>query len=114
MYAIFADLFALLLVIAGTSMSVIGVLGYYRLPDVFTRLHATGLVGTFGVTFLAAATVLAAGVAWPKALLLAILTFIAGPVTTHALGSAAYRIGLPLKLSFRNDLNPEAPKSTPE
>ena len=34
-----------LAVLIGTFFSVTGVLGYYRLPDVYTRLHATGKVG---------------------------------------------------------------------
>ncbi len=49
---IFLQLIALIAVIAGTFFSLVGVLGLVRLPDVYTRLHATGKVGVFGVVFL--------------------------------------------------------------
>ncbi len=101
MLPLLTSILALVLILAGTAASVLGILGYYRLPDVFTRLHATGMVGTFGVTLLVGATVFAAGVAWPKAILLAVLILIAGPCTSHALASAAYRIRLPLHRSAR-------------
>lgn len=83
-------------VIVGTLFSAVGLLGYIRLPDVYSRLHATGKVGVFGTVFL-----LLAAMAWTplgvgKGLILILLLLIAGPVTSHALGSAAYRIGLPV------------------
>jgi len=84
--------------------STLGVLGYIRLPDVYARLHATGKVGVFGVVLL-----LVAAVAWTplglgKGLVLIALLLIAGPVTSHALASAAYRIGIPVKGALRDDL----------
>ncbi len=95
---------ATLAVIGGTLFSVIGVLGYVRLPDVYTRLHATGKVGVFGVVLL-----LVAAIAWTplglgKGLVLIALLLLAGPVTSHALASAAYRIGIPMKQALRDDL----------
>jgi len=98
------QLIAILAVVVGTMFSALGVLGYIRLPDVYTRLHATGKVGVFGVVLL-----LAAAVAWTplglgKGLLLIGLLLIAGPVTSHALASAAYRIGIPVKGALRDDL----------
>ena len=95
---------AIAAVVAGTFFSIVGIVGYWRLPDVYTRLHATGKVGTFGVVLL-----LLAGIATPqlgigKALLLAVLLLISGPVTSHAMSSAAYRLKIPLKRSIRDDL----------
>lgn len=95
---------AILVVILGTFFSVTGVLGYFRLPDVYTRLHATGKVGVFGVVFLLVGAMAATPVIWGKALILIVLLIIAGPVVSHALGSAAYRVGIPLKQSVRDDL----------
>jgi multicomponent Na+:H+ antiporter subunit G len=98
------QLIAILAVVVGTIFSALGVLGYIRLPDVYTRLHATGKVGVFGVVLL-----LAAAVAWTplglgKGLVLIAMLMIAGPVTSHALASAAYRIGIPVKGALRDDL----------
>ena len=39
-----------------------------------------------------------------KGLVLIALLLLAGPVTAHALGSAAYRVGIPLRQAIRNDL----------
>jgi len=100
----FLQLIALIAVIAGTFFSVVGVLGLVRLPDVYTRLHATGKVGVFGVVLLLVAAVIWTPLGWGKALLLIVLLMISGPVATHAIGSAAYRIGVPMKEPIRDDL----------
>jgi len=91
-------------VLAGTAFSMLGVLGYVRLPDVYTRLHAVGKVGIFGAVLL-----LLGAVAWTplglgKGLVLIALLLLAGPVTAHALASAAYRAGIPQSQALRDDL----------
>jgi multicomponent Na+:H+ antiporter subunit G len=98
------QLVAILAVLGGTAFSMLGVLGYVRLPDVYTRLHAVGKVGVFGTVLL-----LLGAVAWTplglgKGLVLIALLLLAGPVTAHALGSAAYRVGIPLRHAIRDDL----------
>jgi multicomponent Na+:H+ antiporter subunit G len=98
------QIIALLAVVIGTAFSVIGILGYTRMPDVYTRLHATGKVGVFGVVLLLLAAVALTPLGPGKALVLIVLLLIAGPVTSHALASAAYRGGIPLKRSKRDDL----------
>jgi len=100
----FFQLIALIAIIIGTLFSLIGVLGLIRLPDVYTRMHATGKVGVFGVVLLLVAAVIWTELGLGKALLLIILLMVAGPVTTHAISSAAYRIGLPMKGPVRDDL----------
>jgi multicomponent Na+:H+ antiporter subunit G len=100
----FFQLIAIIAVIVGTFFSIVGVLGMVRLPDVYARLHATGKVGVFGVVLLLAAAVVWTPLGWARALLLITLLMVAGPVVAHALSSAAYRIGIPMKRSVRNDL----------
>lgn len=100
-----ADLVTILLVVLATVFSVVGVLGYIRLPDVYTRLHATGKVATFGVVLLLLASVIAIGVPAAKAVVLAVLLLVASPAVSHAIASAAYRIGVPLKRAERDDLS---------
>jgi multicomponent Na+:H+ antiporter subunit G len=107
------QLAAILAVLAGTAFSVLGVLGYVRLPDVYTRLHAVGKVGVFGAVLL-----LLGAVAWTplglgKGLVLVALLLLAGPVTAHALASAAYRVGIPLKQAIRDDLAQTAKTNHP-
>jgi multicomponent Na+:H+ antiporter subunit G len=77
-----------------------------RLPDVYTRLHATGKVGVFGVVLLLTAAVAYTRLGWGKALVLIILLMIGGPVVAHAIGSAAYRLGIPMDNPVRKDLPP--------
>lgn len=96
---------AILAVVAGTAFSVLGVLGYVRLPDVYTRLHTVGKVGVFGAVLL-----LLGAVAWTplglgKGLVLVALLLLAGPITAHALASAAYRVGIPQSQPLRDDLS---------
>ncbi|CAG0929643.1 Na(+)/H(+) antiporter subunit G [Thermoflexales bacterium] len=105
------ELIAILAVIGGTAFSITGVLGLVRLPDVYTRLHATGKVGVFGVVLLLIAALLLTPLGLGKGLVLIVLLLIGGPVTAHALASAAYRIRIPLKHALRDDL---AETSEPE
>lgn len=99
-----SHLLAILAVVIGTAFSVLGVLGFIRMPDVYTRLHATGKVSVFGVVLLLLATVALTPLEFGKGLVLIVLLVIGGPVTSHAIGSAAHRIGLPLKRAVRDDL----------
>jgi len=100
----FLQLIVILAVLVGTFFSVVGVLGLIRLPDVYARLHAAGKVGIFGVVLLLVAAVVWTPLGWGKALLLMLLLMVAGPVTAHAIGSAAYQVNLPIKDAVRDDL----------
>jgi multicomponent Na+:H+ antiporter subunit G len=95
---------AILAVLVGTAFSMLGVLGYIRLPDVYTRLHAVGKVGVFGTVLLLLGAVAWTPLGMGKGLVLVALLLLAGPVTAHALASAAYRIGIPLGKPIREDL----------
>ncbi len=102
---IFLQSIALVAVVAGTAFSIIGVIGLLRLPDVYTRLHATGKVGVFGVVLLLIAAAAWTPLGWGRAVLLIILLMLTGPVAAHAIASAAYRIGLPMDQPVRDDLS---------
>jgi multicomponent Na+:H+ antiporter subunit G len=88
----------------GTLLSLVGVIGFVRLPDVYTRLHATGKVSVFGLVFL----LVAAGILTPltiwKALLLIFFVLLVVPSVTHSIASAAYRTGLPMARMARDEL----------
>ena len=101
------QLIAIIAVVIGTFFSVIGVLGYIRLPDVYTRLHATGMVSIFGVVLLLVASAVWTPVNWGHAIVLIVLILAAGPPTAHAIASAAHRIGQPRYKPLRDDLAKE-------
>lgn len=92
-------------VIVGTFFSILGVVGLIRLPDVYTRLHATGKVGLFGVVLLLIGDVVLTPLGLSKGLVLIVLLMIGGPAVAHVLASAAYRSGVPMKNSIRDDLS---------
>lgn len=97
-------LIATLAVLVGTFFSFVGIVGLVRLPDVYARMHATGKVSTFGVVLLTVAAVFVTPLAWSKALVLIALLILVGPVVSHAISSASYRLGLPMKQAVRDDL----------
>ena len=99
-----ALLIAIMAVLMGTFFSLVGVLGFIRFPDVYTRFHSTGKVGVFGVVLLLIAVVVWEHLGWGRGLILVFFLMLAGPATSHALASAAKRIGLPMKEAERDDL----------
>lgn len=96
---------AVCLVCFGTFFSIIAVLGYFRLPDVFSRLHTTGKVGVFGVVFFLTAAALTAKGAWGYALVLIFFLLASSPVASHAIASTAFRMGLRPKNAVQDDLS---------
>ena len=102
----FLQILLITAVLIGTFFSVVGVLGYFRLPDVYTKLHASGKVGVFGVVLLLVATIVASldNFSAGRGLILILLLLITGPVTSHAISSAAYRLGIRMEKSVRDDL----------
>ncbi len=106
-------LIAILAILVGTIFSLIGVLGMVRLPDVYARLHATGKVGIYGAVLLLVAAAVWTPLGWGRAILLIVLLMVTGPVTAHAISSAAYRIGTPMKNPIRDDLSAAEERPTP-
>lgn len=101
---VLAQIFAVFFLVIGTLLSLIGVIGFIRLPDVYTRLHATGKVSVFGVVFLLIAAILLTPLSLWKGLLLIFFVLMASPSVSHSVASAAYKAGLPMKDPARNDL----------
>jgi multicomponent Na+:H+ antiporter subunit G len=80
----------------GTTFLFLGSLGVFRFPDVYNRLQA----GTKCTTLGAFLTVIGVGIMqpewFPKALLIAVFILLTNPVSSHALGRAAKKSGVPL------------------
>ena len=101
---LFTQILAIFFLVVGTLLSLIGVIGFIRLPDVYTRLHATGKVSVFGVVFLLVAAILLTPLSLWKGLLLIFFVLMASPSVSHSVASAAYKAGLPMTDPARNDL----------
>ena len=85
-----------ILLALGGLFVLVGGIGILRLPDFFTRLHATGLNDTLGAAFMLIGLMVTAGFTLVSAKLALILFFLlfTSPTSTHALAKAALLGGL--------------------
>ncbi|MDP2845259.1 MAG: monovalent cation/H(+) antiporter subunit G [Candidatus Methanoperedens sp.] len=83
-------------IIAGLFFIVVGTIGLLRLPDFYSRMHATGKCDTLGVGLTITGLMIYNGFNFisVELLFLVIFIFIANPVATHAIARAAYKVGL--------------------
>ena len=90
------EILSLVLLGTGAFFLAVGSIGIVRLPDFFTRTHATGKSDTLGLILALAGIAIHEGFTINSAKLLAAVVFVAltNPVGTHALARAAYRSGL--------------------
>jgi len=90
-----------LFIAAGSFFYIIGAIGLIRMPDVFTRMHATSVSDTLGAGLLIVGMMIQAGWGLVSAKLLVILAILVftGPVATHALARAAQWAGLAPQLA---------------
>ena len=85
------DLAAGACLLGGAAFLLVGAIGLVRLPDFFTRVHATGIIDTMGMGLTLIGLILLAGWSLPSVKLVLILGFmlLTGPTATHALAKAA-------------------------
>lgn len=90
-----SDWLAALLIVAGVFFLGIGAVGFVRLPDVFCRMHVTGVIDTLGgpLVMLGAAVYLGAQLASIKLLLATLFLIVTSPLIGHLLARAAIEGG---------------------
>lgn len=83
-------------IITGSIFCVIGAIGIIRLPDVYCRMHAAGIIDTVGVGLILLGLAFQAGWTLALAKLAMILIFIlfTSPTSCHALCRAAAYAGV--------------------
>lgn len=90
------DIISTVLLVGGAFFMFTGALGLLRLPDFYTRLHATGKCDTLGEVLIIVGCMVYQG--WSfitiKLFFLMLFIFIANPVATHAIMKAAYVTGV--------------------
>lgn len=110
---------ALLLVITGTVVTFIASIGVIRLPDVYTRAHATTKTATLGIL----AILLGAfiyflfihNVVSIRLLLGIVFVFLTAPVAGHMIIRSAHRSGVPLAaISVQDDLRADLDRQKEE
>ncbi len=109
---LFTDIASWFFLVSGSLFIIIGAFGIIRLPDVFCRMHASGIIDTAGAGFILIGLMFQAGVtliAIKLALVVVFLVF-TSPTATHALaGAAEHGLGKPAP-----DLTPRPKKNTKE
>ena len=98
------EILALFLIACGVFFMPMGSIGIIRLPDFFSRTHATGKVDTLGIMLALGGLAVYEGFTINSLKLLVVVFFVAvvNPVGTHALAKAALEYGL--RPWFKDDL----------
>jgi len=115
------DTIIIIFVILSLFFSIVGVIGLFRLPDVYTRLHAAGMVGSLGLLFAGLAVLIYAAGLWlagdgawlnfgTHVILALIVVLISSTTSTHAIARSAYRSGIKPKNALTDALNNDLPK----
>ncbi len=92
------DVLAAALMLVGVATALLAAVGLLRMPDVFTRMSATSKASTLVkmCVFLAIAIAFDdLGVA-TRALAAVAFVFLTAPLAAHAIGRAAFALGVPL------------------
>jgi multicomponent Na+:H+ antiporter subunit G len=88
----------------GLFFYIVGVIGFVRFPDVYMRIHSAGKVSALGIFgFIIGGAILMPDVTL-RVIALGIFMFVTQPVASHAVADAAYRSGMPMVDSIRDDL----------
>lgn len=81
------------MVLLGAIFTFIGALGVYRMPDAFNRLHASGIITTFGVgTLLLSLPAIGDQIITLKSLATLIFLFLTSPIATHMIARTIYYV----------------------
>jgi multicomponent Na+:H+ antiporter subunit G len=78
-------------ILGGAFFSVVGAIGILRLPDVYSRMHAAGMIDTFGIGLILVGLMFQA-TAWIIVMKLGLIlafVFFTSPTATYALARAA-------------------------
>ena len=94
--ALVLDIVGWSLLALGSVMLFIGGIGLVRLPDVFARMHAAGIIDTLGAGAILAGLMIEAGLTLVtvKLALIVIFVLFTSPTSTHALARAALHGGV--------------------
>jgi multicomponent Na+:H+ antiporter subunit G len=85
-----------ILLTSGVFFLFAGTVGFLRLPDFFTRMHAIGKSDTLGalLCLLGVACFCGWSLLAPKFVFIGLFIFLANPTATHAIARAGLRSGL--------------------
>lgn len=87
-----------ILIHIGAFFMLVAAIGVFRMPDIYTRLHANTKSATFGAGFLLLGTALELSDPYVgfRAAAIIIFLFATAPVAAHMIGRAAHFVNAPL------------------
>jgi monovalent cation/proton antiporter MnhG/PhaG subunit len=86
------DVLAVVLLALGSIIMTISVYGVFRMPDVYSRLHAAGMASGLGaITILLASIATRDAATITDAVLVIAFLLLTAPISSHAIAWAAYR-----------------------
>jgi multicomponent Na+:H+ antiporter subunit G len=90
------DLVSWALLLTGGFFAIAGGIGVVRLPDFYTRLHASGITDTGAAYFILAGLMIQGGLSiiTVKLAMIGFFMFFSNPTSTYALAAAAHRSGI--------------------
>lgn len=90
------SILTIVLVLGGTVFMLVGSIGLNRMPDFYTRAHASGKVDTLGILMFVGGLAIYEGLSMDTVKLLLIIVFVAitSPVASHLLARRAMYLGL--------------------
>ncbi len=99
------DLLSWACLVAGGLFCIVGGIGLVRMPDFYTRIHATSVTETLGAGLILIGLMIQAGftLVTAKLVMVGLLIFFTTPTATHALAKAALSRGLKPLLGPRKD-----------
>jgi len=92
-------------ILAGAFFTVVGTFGLLRMPDLYTRMHASSVLDPLGVSLILIGLMFQAGFTLisAKLVVLLVLLLFTSPVSSHALGRAALHRGVKPLLDDKED-----------
>jgi len=90
------DLVSWFSLVLGSLFCIIGGIGLLRLPDFYSRIHASGITDTLGAGLVLVGLMVQGGLSLVtvKLIMIFLLLFLVSPTSTHAVAKAAFTSGL--------------------
>jgi len=93
---VLVNIISFLFILIGSIIILIGSFGLLRLPDVFSRIHAVGMIDTAGIGFIIFGLLIYSGftIVSIKLLILGFVLIFTSPIAGHAVAISAKKTGL--------------------
>lgn len=104
----FLDILSWLLIIPGLFFAITGAVGLFKLPDFYTRIHAASVADTACAALILSGLMLNTGFSLitVKLVIILLLLWFTGPISSHSLVKAASASGLKPVLAKKEKEHP--------